>query len=45
MKSTMKQKVLESSKYPTIVYESTEISADQLGEGRYRVSINGYTRL
>jgi polyisoprenoid-binding protein YceI len=40
MESLMKEKVLESSKYPTIVYESTGTSADQLGEGRYRIAIN-----
>ena len=37
----MNQKVLESSKYPAIVFESTAASAEQLGEGRYQVSING----
>ena len=31
MESTMKQKVLESSKYPEIVFESTAASADQVG--------------
>jgi polyisoprenoid-binding protein YceI len=41
MESLMNQKVLESSKYPVIVYESAEVSADQLGEGRYRTAING----
>jgi polyisoprenoid-binding protein YceI len=41
MESMMKDKVLEISKYPEIVFESTAISADQLGEGRYRVTMNG----
>ena len=37
MESTMKQKVLESAKYPEIVFESTGASRpDQLSEGRYK---------
>jgi polyisoprenoid-binding protein YceI len=41
MEGAMNQKVLESSTYPEIVYESTETSADQIGDGRYKVAING----
>jgi polyisoprenoid-binding protein YceI len=41
MESLMNEKVLESSTYQTIVYESTGISADRLGEGRYRNTVNG----
>lgn len=41
MESTMNQTVLESSKYPAIVYESTGTSAEQLGEGRYKVAVKG----
>jgi polyisoprenoid-binding protein YceI len=37
----MNEKVLESSKYATIVFESAEASANQLGEGRYRIVMNG----
>jgi polyisoprenoid-binding protein YceI len=41
MESKMKQKVLESSHYPEIVFESRQTSAEQLGEGRYKLAING----
>jgi polyisoprenoid-binding protein YceI len=41
MESMMNQKVLESSKFPVITFESTTASAEQLGEGRYRVAMNG----
>jgi polyisoprenoid-binding protein YceI len=41
IESTMNQKVLESAKYPDIVFESSGVSAEQLGEGRYRVKMNG----
>ncbi len=41
IESNMNEKILETSKYPTIVFENAQFSADQLGEGRYRVSING----
>jgi polyisoprenoid-binding protein YceI len=37
MESTMKEKVLESSNYPTITFESTATSAD----GPSRVTLNG----
>ena len=41
IESTMNQKVLESSNYPAVTFEGTATSADQLGEGRYRVSMSG----
>jgi polyisoprenoid-binding protein YceI len=41
IESMMNQKVLESLKYPTIVFESAEGSANQLGEGRYRIVMSG----
>ena len=41
IESTMRQKVLETSTYPAIVFESNRASADRLGEGRYRIALNG----
>ena len=41
LESTMNQTVLQSSTYPSILFESTGVSADQLGEGRYKVNVNG----
>ncbi len=41
IESTMNQKVLEVSKFPEIVFEASLTSADQLGEGRYRVELRG----
>ncbi len=41
IESTMNQKVLESPKYPEIVFESTATSADKLGEGRCRITMQG----
>lgn len=38
---TMNEKVLEISKYETILFESTGVSAEQLGEGRFKVALNG----
>jgi polyisoprenoid-binding protein YceI len=37
----MNQKVLESAKYPAIVFESAAASANQLSEGRFQVNLNG----
>jgi polyisoprenoid-binding protein YceI len=45
MESMMNEKVLESARYPAIVFESRAASADQLGEGRYRVTLNGHLSL
>ena len=41
MESVMNEKVLASAKYPTITFESAATSASQLGEGRFRVNMNG----
>ncbi len=41
IESTMKQNVLETAKYPEIVFESTQATADQVGDGRYKLAING----
>lgn len=41
IESIMNQKVLETSKYPVILFESTQTSVDQLGEGRYRITLDG----
>jgi polyisoprenoid-binding protein YceI len=41
MESTMNQTVLESEKYPEIVFDSTGVSANQVSEGRYQVNMNG----
>ena len=41
MERMMREEVLEVTKYPEIVYESTGTSASQLGEGRYRVEVPG----
>jgi polyisoprenoid-binding protein YceI len=41
MESTMNEKVLEVSKYPTITFDSKAASAKQLSEGRFQVNLNG----
>jgi polyisoprenoid-binding protein YceI len=41
MESTMNETVLESRKYPAIVYESAATSAERLGEGRYKIALKG----
>jgi len=41
IETTMNQKVLESARYPAITFESTAISVDQLGDGRYKAILNG----
>lgn len=41
MESTMMQKVLETQKFPEIVYESAGVSADPVADGRYKVAMNG----
>jgi polyisoprenoid-binding protein YceI len=40
IENTMKQKVLETAKYPSIVYESAQSSINE-SEGRYKAVING----
>jgi polyisoprenoid-binding protein YceI len=41
IESLMNQKVLESTKYPTIGFQSTVRSANALGGGRYQVAMDG----
>jgi len=41
MEKTMNDSVLETAKYPEIVFASASVSASQLGESRYRVNLNG----
>jgi polyisoprenoid-binding protein YceI len=41
----MREDVLETDKYPEIVFESTGISAQRLGQGRYRARIIGNLHL
>jgi polyisoprenoid-binding protein YceI len=41
MESTTNQSVLESEKYPEIIFESTGVSANQVSEGRYQVNMKG----
>jgi len=41
METAMNQKVLESSRYPEIVFEGSETAADPSGEGRFKLTING----
>jgi polyisoprenoid-binding protein YceI len=37
----MKDDVLETERYPEIVFESSSVSADKTGETQYRVRLNG----
>jgi polyisoprenoid-binding protein YceI len=41
MERTMHQDVLQSGKYPEIVYESTTASLNQVGEGRWQANLMG----
>jgi polyisoprenoid-binding protein YceI len=41
MEGMMNDDVLEVSKYPEILYESPGGAATQIGEGRYRIDMNG----
>jgi polyisoprenoid-binding protein YceI len=41
MESTMNESVLESAKYPEIVFTSTNISSNKLSEGRFQVNVAG----
>jgi polyisoprenoid-binding protein YceI len=41
MESTMNQSVLESTKYPEIVFTSTSVSSNPSGDGRYQVNVTG----
>ena len=38
---TMREEVLETGKYPEILFKSTRVSATKLGEGKYRARISG----
>jgi hypothetical protein len=37
----LNQKVLESTKYPTIIFESTAATVSHLSEGRFQARMNG----
>ena len=39
--SSIQEEALETSKYPQIVFKSTNVSAKKTGEGQYHVQING----
>jgi polyisoprenoid-binding protein YceI len=41
LENKMRQEVLETSAYPEIVFESSKISPNQLGENTYSVNISG----
>jgi polyisoprenoid-binding protein YceI len=41
IETRMKQEVLETSRYPEIVFESTVVSPTQMGEGQYAANIVG----
>jgi polyisoprenoid-binding protein YceI len=41
IETVMNQSVLESEKYPDIVFEGTGASPNQVGEGRYQINLNG----
>lgn len=41
MESTMNDSVVESAKYPEIVFDSTNVSSNKLSEGRFQVNVSG----
>lgn len=41
MESTMNETVLESARFPEIVFKSTGVGSNKLGEGRYQVNLKG----
>ena len=41
IEKTMREEVLETGKYPEIVFKSTRVEADRTGEGEYRARIFG----
>jgi polyisoprenoid-binding protein YceI len=41
MERTMNQEVLETDKYPEIIFESSNVSANRAGEGQYFVNLVG----
>lgn len=45
MESLMRGEVLETSNFPEIVYDCSEVSANAVEEGQYSVVLNGYLTL
>jgi polyisoprenoid-binding protein YceI len=45
IENTMRQEVLEISRYPEIVFVSRDVSMRQIAETRYAVQINGFLSL
>jgi polyisoprenoid-binding protein YceI len=45
IESTMKEEILETSAYPEIVYECSNIAGLQAGEGQYSITLNGELNL
>ena len=41
MEKVMKEEVLETSRFPEIVFESAKVTGEQSSEGNYRVNISG----
>ncbi len=41
MQDTMNRDVLQADKYPAITFESTSAGVDKIGDGRYKVALNG----
>jgi polyisoprenoid-binding protein YceI len=41
MESVMNEKVLESARFPSILFESSDASMNPIGEGRYQVDLKG----
>jgi polyisoprenoid-binding protein YceI len=41
IESKMREEVLETDKYPQIIFESTSVSGEKIFAGQYRVTING----
>jgi polyisoprenoid-binding protein YceI len=45
MEQTMHQEVLETAKYPEIVFETSSVTPSKIGEGQYRATISGILKL
>jgi polyisoprenoid-binding protein YceI len=41
IEKTMREQVLETGRYPEIIFRSTKVEAEKIGEGRYRAKIWG----
>jgi len=41
IENKMRQEVLETSRYPEIIFESTQVAANKLGEDRYAANVTG----